>query len=50
VSLGFDLPGGEVLVGFRFPSDLLCSGTDPSRGRLWTGVRVDEVVVGKQAA
>jgi hypothetical protein len=50
VTLGFDSPGGEVLVGFRFTSDLLCSGTDPACGQLWNGARVDEVVVGKQAA
>jgi hypothetical protein len=50
VTLGFDSPGGNVQVRFRFTSDLLCSGTDPACGRLYPGARVDEVVVGRQAA
>jgi hypothetical protein len=49
VTLGVDSPGGDVQARFRFTSDLLCSGTDPACGQLWTGARVDEVVVGKQA-
>jgi len=52
VTLGFESPGGEVRVRFRFTSDLLCSAVpDPAFcGGTWTGARVDEVVVGKQAA
>lgn len=50
ITLGFDSPGGNVQVRFRFTSDLLCSGTDPACGRLYPGARVDEVVVGRQAA
>ncbi|MBI4260815.1 MAG: hypothetical protein HY658_09655 [Actinobacteria bacterium] len=50
LTLGFDSPGGAVFVRFRFTSDLLCSGIDPACGQLWQGARVDEVVVGKQAA
>jgi hypothetical protein len=49
VTLGFDSPGGDMRVRFRFTWDPFCSGTDPSCGQLWTGARVDEVVVGKQA-
>jgi hypothetical protein len=49
-TFGFDSPGGNVQVRFRFTSDLLCSGTDPACGRLYPGARVDEVVVGRQAA
>jgi hypothetical protein len=49
VTLGFDSPGGNVQVRFRFTSDLLCSGTDPACGTLYAGARVDEVVVGTQA-
>ena len=48
-TLGFESPGGNVSVRFRFTSDLLCSGTNPACGTLYTGARVDEVVVGKQA-
>jgi hypothetical protein len=48
VTLGFDSPGGNVLVRFRFTSDQLCSGTTPACGGLFTGARVDEVVVGRQ--
>lgn len=50
VTLGFDSPGGDVQVRFRFTSDQLCSGVDPACGPLFTGARVDEVVVGRQAA
>jgi hypothetical protein len=49
-TFGFDSPGGNVQVRFRFTSDMLCSGTDPACGRLFPGARVDEVVVGRQAA
>lgn len=49
VTLGFDSPGGDIQVRFRFTSDLLCSGTNPACGRLYPGARVDEVVVGRQA-
>jgi hypothetical protein len=49
-TLGFDSPGGNVQVQFRFASDLLCSGTDPACGRLYPGARVDQVVVGREAA
>jgi hypothetical protein len=49
-TFGFDSPGGNVQVRFRFTSDQLCSGTNPACGRLYPGVRVDEVVVGRQAA
>ena len=49
VTLGFDSPGGPVQVRFRFTSDMLCSGVDPACGRLFGGLRVDEVVVGTQA-
>jgi hypothetical protein len=49
-TLGFDSPGGNVQVRFRFASDMLCSGTDPACGRLYPGARVDEVVLGRQAA
>jgi hypothetical protein len=49
VTLGFDSPGGDVWVRFRFTSDLLCSGINPACGTLFTGARVDEVVVGRQA-
>jgi hypothetical protein len=48
-TLGFESPGGNVQVRFRFTSDLLCSGTNPACGTLYPGARVDEVVVGKQA-
>ena len=47
---GFDSPGGDVFVRFRFTSDMLCSGTGAACGTLDAGARVDEVVVGKQAA
>jgi hypothetical protein len=50
LTFGFDGPGGNVQVRFRFTSDLLCSGTDPACGRLYPGARVDEVVAGRQAA
>lgn len=49
VTLGFDSPGGDIQVRFRFTSDLLCSGTNPACGTLYAGARVDEVVVGRQA-
>jgi hypothetical protein len=49
VTRGFDSPGGAIRVRFRFTSDQLCSGIDPVCGRLFGGLRVDEVVVGKQA-
>jgi hypothetical protein len=50
VTLGFDSPGGNVQVRFRFTSDLLCSAlTGPACGIDVKGARVDEVVVGKQA-
>ena len=49
-TFGFDSPGGNVQVRFRFTSDQLCSGTNPACGRLYPGARVDEVVVGRQAA
>ncbi len=48
-TFGFDSPGGEILVRFRFASDQLCSGIDPACGTLFNGLRVDEVVVGRQA-
>jgi hypothetical protein len=48
-TLGFDSPGGAVQVRLRFSSDQLCSGINPACGRLYPGVRVDEVVVGRQA-
>lgn len=48
-TLGFDSPGGQVQVRFRFTSDQLCSGIDPACGRLYGGLRVDEAVVGRQA-
>jgi hypothetical protein len=47
VTLGFESPGGEVRVRFRFSSDQLCSAADQLCSV--TGARVDEVVVGKQA-
>lgn len=50
LTVGFDSPGGDVQVRFRFASDLLCSGVDPACGQLWNGLRVDEVVVGDQAS
>jgi hypothetical protein len=50
VTLGFDSPGGDVQVRFRLTSDQLCSGTNPARGTLYAGTRVDEVVIGRQAA
>jgi hypothetical protein len=49
LTVGFDSPGGAVQVRFRFTSDLLCSGVDPACGTLFAGLRVDEVVVGRQA-
>jgi hypothetical protein len=49
VALGFDSPGGNVQVRFRFESDQLCSGINPACGTLFTGARVDEVVIGRQA-
>jgi hypothetical protein len=51
VTLGFDSPGGNVQVRFHFTSDLLCSALSGAAcGIDVTGARVDEVVVGKQAA
>jgi hypothetical protein len=50
VTLGFDSPGGDVRVRFRLTSDQLCSGTNPACGTLYAGTRVDEVVLGRQAA
>jgi hypothetical protein len=49
LTLGFDSPGGNVQVRFRFTSDQLCSGVNPACGRLFAGARIDEVVVGRQA-
>jgi hypothetical protein len=49
VTLGFESPGGNVQVRFRFTSDQLCSGVNPACGQVWNGVRIDEVVVGRQA-
>ena len=49
-TLGFESPGGDIQIRFRFTSDLLCSGTDPACGTLYPGARVDEVVVGRQAS
>lgn len=49
LTVGFDSPGGDVQVRFRFASDMLCSGIDPACGTLYGGARVDEVVVGRQA-
>ena len=50
VTLGFDSPGGNVLIRFNFTSDQLCSGVDPYCGSTWDGARVDSVIVGKQGA
>ncbi len=51
VTLGFDSPGGNVQVRFRFTSDTLCSAlSGPACGETLTGAEVDEVVVGKQAS
>ncbi|MGH2948791.1 MAG: hypothetical protein ACRDPC_21475 [Solirubrobacteraceae bacterium] len=49
-TFGFDSPGGDVQVRLRFTSDQLCSGINPACGRLYGGLRVDEVVVGRQAS
>ena len=47
-TLGFESPGGDVRVRFRFTSDQLCSGLNPACGTLYMGARVDQVVVGRQ--
>lgn len=50
VTLGFDSPGGDVQVRFRFTADQFCSALDPLLcGGEHTGARIDEVVVGAQA-
>ncbi|MGH3329080.1 MAG: hypothetical protein ACRDPT_15030, partial [Streptomycetales bacterium] len=41
-TLGFDSPGGDVQVRFRFTSDVFCAGVSCGH----QGARVDEVVVG----
>jgi hypothetical protein len=50
VTLGFDSPGGNVQVRFRFQSDQLCSWAEQvfCSGESH-GVRVDQVVLGRQA-
>ncbi len=49
VTLGLTSPGGEIQVRMHFTSDLICSALTPACGPL-TGARVDNVVVGSQAA
>ena len=46
ITLGFDSPGGDIRVRFRFTSDLIIS---PLLEPTLTGARVDQVVVGRQA-
>jgi hypothetical protein len=49
VTVGFESPGGPVMVRFRFTTDQLCSALDSVLcGSPATGVRIDEVVVGAQ--
>lgn len=48
VLLGFESPGGDIRVRFRFESDFICSALTPLCGE-FTGARVDEVIVGRQA-
>jgi hypothetical protein len=50
VTLGFESPGGPVQVRFRYTADDFCSAADPVLcGGEYSGARIDEVVVGKQA-
>jgi hypothetical protein len=50
ILLGFDSPGGNVQVRFRFASDQLCSWAEQVFcNDVYNGVLVDEVTVGKQA-
>lgn len=49
ITTGFNSPGGPVQVRFHFTSDQLCSALDSVLcGSPATGVRVDQVIVGKQ--
>ncbi len=51
VTVGFDSPGGNIQVRFRLQSDQLCSGLETVWcGVAYQGVRIDQVIVGKQAS
>lgn len=49
VTVGFNSPGGPVQVRFHLTTDQLCSALDSVLcGSPATGVRIDQVIVGKQ--